>query len=115
MRRESSDCMPAHISLVVLARKRAHLLAHFRHRDNQCRVESEEVFRGTEAPKGLSRCCGLRRGKLVVDPNRDSGISVLRNSELGSTAGCCRTLSWISNCSHSGVDFRYYPARHSKD
>ena len=97
------------------ARKRAHLLAHFRHRDNECRVESKELFRGTEAPKGLSRCRGLRRGELVVDSNRDSGISVLRNSELGSPAGCPRALPWISHCGHFGVDFRYYPAGHSKD
>src|SRR5438067_11089375 len=116
MRRESSAwCMPAHISLAMLARKRAHLLARFRHRDNECRVESEEIFRGTKAPKGLSRCCGLRRGELVVDSNRHSGISVLRNSELGSTAGCPGALSWIPHCGHFGVDFRSYPARYSKD
>ena len=97
------------------ARKRAHLLAHFRHRDNECRVESEELFRGTEAPKGLSRCRGLRRGELVVDSNRDPGISILRNSQLGGTAARYRTLSRISYCRHSGVDIRYYPARDPKD
>src|SRR5438552_16995365 len=116
MRRESSEwCTPAHISPLVLARKRAHLLAQFRQRDNECRVEFEEVFHRTEAPQSLSGCCCLRGGELVVAPDRDPGISVLRNSQLGGPAGCCHALSRISHRGHSGVDFRYYSPRNSTD
>ena len=59
--------------------------------------ESKQLFHRAEAAQCLQSCDRLRSRRMAVDSGCDPSLSVFRNPQLGSPAGCSRNYRWVSN------------------